>query len=81
MSYRALKTLWPVRALHVWVPARENSTWMEEFWRSSENMAPISMRLCFVSRYTVPRKLSGIDSCAAGNHQSSQTQRAVRFAE
>ena len=28
-------------------------------------MAPMSTRLCFVSRYTVPRKFSGIDSCAS----------------
>ena len=26
-------------------------------------MAPMSTSDCFVSRYTVPRKLSGIDSC------------------
>lgn len=31
---------------------------------SRANIAPISTRLCLVSRYTVPRKLSGIDSCA-----------------
>ena len=31
---------------------------------SRPNMAPMSTSDCFVSRYTVPRKLSGIDSCA-----------------
>jgi hypothetical protein len=31
--------------------------------RISANIAPISSRDCLVSRYTVPRKLRGIDSC------------------
>lgn len=29
----------------------------------SANMAPMSISDCFVSRYTVPRKLRGMDSC------------------
>ena len=34
-------------------------------------MAPISTRLCFVSRYTVPKKFSGIDNCAAAHVKMS----------
>lgn len=30
-------------------------------------MAPMSIRDCLVSRYTVPRKLRGMDSCTNSN--------------
>jgi hypothetical protein len=51
--------------------------------RSRENMAAMSTRLCLVSRYTVPRKFRGIESCGGTTvnprkqhtHEESKGQR------
>lgn len=38
------------------------------------NIWPMSMMDCFVSRYTVPRKFSGMDSCAPTHRHHVSTQ-------